>query len=123
MGMYTEIYVNVDLVEDTPQKVIDVLEAICCSNELPEGYPSRWEYLFSSGSYYTPNTCVSKLSFSTISKQYSLLGKGDIKDYNDEIVQFFEFIEPYVDKLGEKTFIGYYRYEESEEPVLVYARG
>lgn len=29
MGMYTEIYVNVDLKRDTPEEVIHVLKAMC----------------------------------------------------------------------------------------------
>ena len=125
MGMYTEIYVSVDLKEDTPEFIIDILKAICYNGHerLLEGYPSRWEYLFKSGSYYTSNTCVAEITFSPISGQYSLIGKGDIKNYEDEIEQFFSFIESYVDTCGVRTFMGYSLYEESVEPILFYAEG
>jgi hypothetical protein len=33
MGMYTEIYINVDLLENTPVKIIDTLKAICAGEE------------------------------------------------------------------------------------------
>lgn len=121
MSMYTEIYVNVDLKEETPVKIIEILRAMCDFNVNVEcliPYPHRWKYLFGSGSYYTPNTYCRKLTYDDTSKQYSLLAKGDIKNYNNEIEDFFEFIKPWC----EGEFIGYYRYEKSREPILVYAR-
>lgn len=121
MGMYTEIYVNVDLKENTPENIIEVLEAMCSGDPYAEALkdkPVRWGYLFNSGSYYTPNTACAKLTCDAISKQYSLLGKGDIKNYEGEIEAFFDFIKPWC----ENDFIGYYRYEESREPTLVYSK-
>jgi hypothetical protein len=118
MGMYTEIYVNVDLKKETPYEVICVLKAICEKDFKPKhlnDYPDRWGALFCSGSYYTPNTSCANLTFDNISGQYSLLGKGDIKNYDGEIEAFFTFIKPWC----EEGFIGYYRYEENREPTLV----
>ena len=120
MGMYTEIYVNVDLKRDTPEEVMTILRTIVNPNgELPSGFPQRWEYLFNSGSYYTPNTCCASLTYDRVSDQWSLLGKGDIKNYGWEIEQFFSFLKPYIDA-EEGEFIGYNRYEESNLPTLVF---
>ena len=119
MGMYTEIYVNVDLKENTPQSVLDVLKAMCEKDgnaECLKDKPTRWAYLFNNGSYYTPSTEVGILSCDDISKQWSLLGKGDIKNYQGEIEAFFEFIKPWCDD----EFVGYFRYEEDREPTLIY---
>lgn len=119
MGMYTEIYVNVDFEEGLPESVLNVLKAMCGwegFEEYIEEYPSRWFYLFNSGSYYTPNTSVAKLTCDDISGKWSLLGKGDVKNYGEEIEEFFEFIKPYV----ENNFMGYMMYEESYEPTLMY---
>lgn len=120
MGMYTEIYVNVDLVEDVPEEVLEVLKVMCGDSDkgLPKEYPDRWECLFSNMSYYTPNTKVSNLTFDDISNQWSLIGKGDIKNYDNEIEQFFEWIAPWC----ENDFIGYHRYEEQLVPTLVYRK-
>lgn len=120
MGMYTEIYVNVDLVGDLPEEVLNVLKAVVGEQgycHYLEGFPNRWGYLFNSGSYYTPNTSVKNLTYDTISGQWSLLGKGDLKNYDNEIQEFFEWIMPYVEDEG---FMGYYRFEESLEPILVF---
>ena len=122
MGMYTEIYVNVDLKPDTPDEIINVLRAMCkhdAAAECLKDKPGRWSYMFCSGSYYTPDTCCANLTFDSISRQYSLLAKGDIKNYNCEIERFFEFIRPWC----ESYFMGYYRHESDSEPTLVYCDG
>jgi len=123
MGMYTEIYVNVDLKKDTPDEIIEVLKAMCHMEESDEKVletcPDRWGGLFYSGSYYTPNTWCHSLTFDDISNKWSLLGKGDIKNYEGEIQKFFEWIIPYVDGCP-GDFIGYSRYEVDREPTLVF---
>lgn len=115
MGMYTEVYVNVDLKEDIPQKVFSVLDNVV-NYRNSEGYPGRWAMLFGDGSYYTPLTSVNNLTYDGIREGWSLLGKGDIKNYKGEIEAFFEFIAPWVYDEG---FIGYIRYEEDDLPTVV----
>lgn len=118
MGMYTEIFVNVDLKEETPDAVIQTLKAICekdYKNSLLADKPERWAWLFSNGSYYTPSTHCASLTFDKISNKWSLIGKGDIKNYEGEIEAFFDYIRPYV----EDNFMGYMRYEEDEMPKIM----
>lgn len=82
MGMYTEIYVNVDLKKETPDEIIQVLKAMCGQldrekeNEVFENLPDRWLGLFYNGSYYVPSTSCRFLRFDNISNRWSLLGKG-----------------------------------------------
>lgn len=123
--MYTEIYVNVDLKKETPEGVIQVLKGMCGSlsdeetEEVLKPYPGRWAYLFYSGSYYTPNTYCRLLEFDSITEKWSLLGKGDIKNYGQEIEAFFEWIMPWVNAFpGE--FVGYSRYEDQDKPTLYF---
>lgn len=125
MGMYTEIYVNVDLKDGIPKEVLAVLEAMCSRDTEAYallGLPRRWAFLFGNGSYYTPSTWVAKLTYDDISGQYSLLGKGDIKNYQNEIEEFFEWLMPYIDT-NEGAFIGYSRYEEDDVPTLYFKKG
>lgn len=120
MGMYTEIYVNTDLKKETPKEVIDVLSAMCDKNsdaKCLSDKPSQWAYLFNNGSYYLPLTECGKLTHDDISGQYSLLAKGDIKNYSGEIQEFLDFIKPWC----ESEFVGYYRCEECRDPTLVYS--
>ena len=109
MGMYTEVYISADLRSDMPEDKKDVLRAMCSGdwafmedNQLP----LRWSMLFGSGSCYTSDTQCSEFN----EERMSLIGKGDIKNYDDEIAKFFDFIIPWCED-GD-TFIGYYRYEE-----------
>ena len=123
MGMYTEIYVNVDLKKDTPDEVINALKAMCYMEDsdvkVLYPYPGMWEHLFSSNSYYTPNTWCSSLTYDEICNQWSLLGKGDIRNCQQEIQEFFEWIIPYVDGYP-GDFIGYHRHEDDKKPTLVF---
>ena len=119
MGMYTEIYVNVDLSKHTPSGVIDLLKAMSDGDSDSVEFndkPMRWRYLFNNVSYYLPSTWACRLTFDDIAEQYSFIGKGDIKNYQQEIELFFEFIKPWADD----DFIGYSRYEGNREPTLVY---
>jgi hypothetical protein len=125
MGMYTEIYINVDLKEETSDDVIQVLKAMCrmlpdqeCDEVLVD-YPQRWRCLFSNMSYYTPSTSCRFLQFDKITNRWSLLGKGDIKNYSGEIEKFFEWIMPHIDGCP-GDFIGYSRYEEDLQPTLLF---
>ncbi len=121
--MYTEIYVNVDLKKETPDEIIEVLKAMCDMEEsnkkVLEPYPDRWICLFSNMSYYTPSTRCRSLTYDDIKERWSLLGKGDIKNYGLDIEEFFEWIIPYVDGCP-GDFIGYHRYEEQRVPTLVF---
>lgn len=119
MGMYTEIYVNVDFKEETPREVIDTIKAMCefdPDHPCLSDKPIRWAYLFCDGSFYTPSTSCANLTYNDIGERWSLLGKGDIKNYDGEIESFFEYIRPWVDD----DFMGYSRYEEDREPTLYY---
>ena len=125
MGMYTEIFINVNLKKETPKDVIKVLKAIChvlpsqeCTETLAD-YPVRWECLFSDMSYYTPSTFCRYLNYDKIAERWSLLGKGDIKNYSGEIEEFFEWITPHIDAYP-GDFIGYSRYEEELNPKLYF---
>lgn len=128
MGMYTEIYVNVDLRRDTPEEVIHVLKAMCgkldpeIEEEALKDFPDRWCMLFSDCSYYTPRTFCKYLEFDSISNQWSLLGKGDIKNYGCEIEQFFEWLSPHIDA-WDGDFIGYKRHEEDQVPLMLFKKG
>lgn len=122
MGMYTEIYINVDLKEETPDDVIDVLKALCrfTGYELDTAkYPERWYSLFSNCSYYTPSTNCRSLVYDDIRSGWSLLGKGDIKNYANEIEKFFEWIMPWIEG-HPGDFVGYSRYEEDQIPTLIF---
>jgi len=111
---------NVDLKRGSPKSIIDDLQIIC-DGEAPVGRPFRWSGLFRDCSYHTPSTHCANFTYDALSKRWSLLGKGDIRNYDNEIEEFFEWIMPYIDApIG--AFIGYKRYEEDLKPNLEYKK-
>lgn len=121
MGMYTEVFVNADLKNGTPKSVINVLLAMCekrSDSPALKGITFRRGYMFNNGSYYTPYTECHSLTFDCGTGRWSIIAKGDIKNYENEIEQFFEWIMPHVDA-EEGEMIGYVRYEENLLPVII----
>lgn len=125
MGMYTELNLGVALKEDVPSNVIDILKYMLSDSEtepaeLPD-HPlfkaTRWNFMLVSDSYYFDGQTDSSLTYDDISNQYYLNVRCNLKNYDHEIGKFMDFIQPYLDTLG---FLGYTRYEEFNDPTLIY---
>ena len=127
MGMYTEIHFNSELKSDTPEDVINILKYMVgdLENE-PESKQdhelfgdTRWKFMLRCDSYYFDADTHSTLRFDDISNRYYLCVRSNLKNYGNEIENFVEWVKAYLDKTkGE--FLGFSRYEETEEPVLIY---
>lgn len=128
MGMYTEIYVKATFPKDTPKEVIEVIKYMMGQSETnPESLPdhplfgdTRWRYMLQCSSYYHVPKSVGEFWHDHISNGWYLVSRSDLKNYDNEIEHFFNWISPYVEKSNEKTFIGYSLYEENNEPTLYY---
>lgn len=128
MGMYTELHFNVELKEDTPAEVIELLgkmvkgEVSPHLNKLPS-HPlfaaARWQWMLRSDSYYFNADTNSTLRFDKIPNAYYLCIRCNVKNYDNEIEKFVDWIKPYVNAY-EGDFLGFSRYKETEEPTLIY---
>lgn len=128
MGMYTEMFVKVTLKEDVPDEVVQLLEGMVGYAEYPVILPDhplfskpRWGALLTCSSYYHQPFATTSFKYEDIARQWFLCSRSDLKNYDGEIEAFFDWILPYVEKLADKTFIGYSLYEEDSEPTLYYA--
>lgn len=132
MGMYTECYINCRLIRDLPKEVIDILKYLFDNDDdkleepaiLPEHKffkTTRWEAVGHGHSFYHIPFPTSKLLFMEADKRYYLTSRFDLKNYEGEIELLFDWIMPYMDNY-DGEFIGYSRYEEDNEPVLIFAR-
>ena len=126
MGMYTELNIGVNLVPDTPENIINILNyMLSCSNDVIEpettDHPlfstERWSYMLVCDSYYFDGRTDSSMVRDDISGEYELNVRCNVKNYNDEIELFLDFIQPYLETNG---FLGYTRYEEFDDPILIY---
>ena len=130
MGMYTEIYVKAVLKGDVDDNVVNIIKYMLGMDnieleDLTLPYhrlfaTSRWHYMLQSSSYYHIPYTVKLFEYDEISENYYLVVRSDFKNYQGEIGKFFDWIAPYIEKCGDKTFIGYSLYEEYDEPKLYY---
>ena len=126
MGMYTEIYVNVELREDTPPEVHEFLSVFGATTP-PSDHPlfstPRWDAIFHGGTrsyYFTRMGFYRYRAPDPVHAGLSLC--ADIKNYDSEIELFVDWITPYVaGNEYDRVHIGHTRYEEAIEPTLLYA--
>ena len=124
MGMYTEIFFRAELRTDVPTKVIDLIRA-WITNEVPDNLPDhplfkcdRWGTLLNGGSAYFPTMVSPVFARGGFSHEWELSFNSSLKNYDGEIQQFFDWINPYLRAVpGE--FIGYHLYEADEVPTLM----
>lgn len=129
--MYTEIYVNFRMIDNVPENVVNLIKVMTGEIENNESiekpnHPlfktTRWWFLFNSHSFYHIPYTVVNFKKNDISRNWYLTARSDLKDYDNEVELFFDWIKQYIDSRGDnKTFIGYSRHEESDEPILYYA--
>jgi len=132
--MYTELSIGFYFKEDTPKKVIDIIEYMVSPEKrdeieeteelgLPEHplfHTERWQWMLNSaGSYYFRRKPSLVWLFDDIKKQWNLSFTTNIKNYDSEWQKFCHWIAPYVEE--DEAPIGTYRYEEDELPTLVIA--
>lgn len=127
MGMYTAFHFASELKKDTPKEVIEILKFMDrqkeeCPKQLPEHNffkCNRWGYLFTMSSYYFDAKTSHFFEFDVITDSYFLTVTSNLKNYDNEIELFIDWIHPYLAKY-DGDFLGYSRYEETEEPTLLY---
>lgn len=121
MGMYTEIFFRATLKRDTPDEVLAPIRAMLGQAEVdPDDLPNhplfecpRWDMLGMSSSYYFPDHTPSGMEKDDIRKAWGVYLNADLKNYDDEIEKFFDWIDPYIDA-GPGEFLGYSLYEDVE---------
>lgn len=124
MGMYTQLVMACS-VKNNPEAV-HVLKFLIDPHddkfEVPD-HPffrtDRWRWLFvMSSHYFTPSTSQ-KFEYNEVAEAWSLITCSNLKNYDNEIEKFIDWISPYLSDSEE--MVGYYRYEEDREPTIIYA--
>ena len=126
MGMYTELVLGVELnaTKEVLQKLKFMLGTsgrdvnikhplFSCKNNTP----TRWSSMLISGSYYFDGQTDSKLFHDNICGGDYLNVRCNLKNYDNEIKLFLDWLCPYIATEG---FLGYTRYEENYNPTLIY---
>jgi hypothetical protein len=122
MGMYTELLLKCDVKNDIPDADKKVLNFLFNNGEEPflDELPlhkffieTRWKHIGNSSSYYHIPWATSKYA-----EDY-IFSRSDFKNYRTEIETFLDYLSPLLDT-EEGKCIGYWWYEEDNEPTLIF---
>ena len=125
MGMFTELVLAAELKETLPEEVKDILMQMTSqSNCEPTALPAhkffktrKWRNLLVADSHYFAGRAHSLLTCDDFSKVYSLSIRCNLKNYDNEIELFLDWLSPYIETSG---FLGYIMLEGSTDPELIY---
>lgn len=124
MGMYTELNICFDLAKDTPKNVISILKYLIEETDINCALPKhdffkcdRWKTIARGDSYYFQGLTKSSIKYDNILYTWKVNIRANLKNYDMEIEKFLGWIAPYI---AEDGFLGYTRYEEFEDPTLIY---
>jgi hypothetical protein len=128
MGMYTEIIFGAALRKDTPKHIIEIIQKMVNREGLyglkPDHpfFESKCSWLLAAnGSYYFPGIVEPQFKFNDIAEQWYLHLRTNIKNYNNEIEKFLDWIKPYIYKgSGTRDFYAIVTYEADETPTIYY---
>lgn len=128
MGMYTEFHFNSELIMPLPNNIKDILLYMIGDIEDKPNIPNhnlfktdRWRFMLQSDSHYFDADTYSTLRYDKISRCYYLCIRCNLKNYCSEIELFIDWISQYLNKFN-GDFLGFYRYEETETPTIIYYR-
>lgn len=124
MGMYTEIFFRAE-VDAEAGAIIAMLgngtEAIGWPDHEFFSAP-RFTAIATCSSYYFPQANHFAVEYDEITRSWHASFRANLKDYDDEIAKFFDWVTPHV-LMSDGAFIGYSLYEEDETPTLKFKQG
>lgn len=125
MGMYTELVLKCEVSGDAPEIVKNVVRHLFSGGERPEQIPEheffkchRWSSIGSGSSAYHFPEAISNLFKYDWDESLYIFSRSDLKNYDDEIAKFVDWITPHLVAHGE-TCIGWSWYEDDEKPTLI----
>lgn len=126
MGMYTELNLGVEIANNLNiihdlKIMLGTIDGDIVSNH--DLFKTRqWDNMLLSDSYYFDGQTDSKLfrdDLDSNNPMYYLNVRCNLKNYDNEIKLFLDWLCPYILTEG---FLGYMRYEESYAPTLIYKK-
>lgn len=130
MGMYSTLHFYASLKIDTPDEIIETLDYMLGHTHDQPNPPfdaGNWFFMLQGESAYLPGSHLTESQGGTPyggGRGYDLAVNSSLKNYDNEIVKFLDWIMPYVDygQGKDNDFLGYWMYESDEEPTLIYKK-
>ena len=124
MGMYTELIFGASFKPETPKQVIDTLRYM--AGDLKEeprnmAFDSNRNPLVGGSHYFGVISSVTKMYYNEIAKCWVLSSRANLKNYDNNIDLFLEWVKPYIDNgSGARDMYAIKIYEEQSEPTIYY---
>ena len=126
--MYTELIFGCKLSKSTPKVCLDALNHVINGkeddtvSEEVQSFITKYslDYLCWCSSYYF-GVCesISKMWYDSISNSWRISIRSSIKNYNNEIERFLDYIKNYVERgSGDREIYAYVTYEKAEFPTI-----
>lgn len=110
MGQYTQLFLDLSLSFEMPQKHVNVIRSMV--EDKCNYFGDKTDRIFKSTSSYFNGTAFSRFDFDKLHKEYKLTVLCDFKNYEESRERFLEFIKPYIITRG---MIGFTRIDEYPE--------
>lgn len=133
MGMYTELYISVEVNAPEDSLVANVLERLfnmredrtAATPDHPFFKTPRWGCIGRHSSFYHTPMSTSKVSRCHPSNRDVLYvtSRSDLKNYDNEINLFLDWLSRHLHSPCEGDYLGHVRYEECELPDLLLWEG
>jgi len=129
MGMYTELYLSLSIRGDIPADAREALYFLFGDGDQPTTWPDHEAFtkervtcglLGRGNSFYFVPRSVKLFDHETINDTYVLISRSDIKNYEEEIEAFLDWLGQYVHTPCDEH-VGHIRYEEDHRPTLLFA--
>lgn len=122
------LQLNMNLKKNTPKYVINILNHLMGNDKENSfghfSFPDneffrcdRFKFIFLCDSYYFDGYTNSGIEYDHIDEKYHIVVNSNLKNYDDEIDKFLNWIQPYIDTEG---FLGYKRFETCNFPTLIF---
>ena len=118
MGMYTQLVINTKIRDDISNEIINILAFLFNGEELNEDIIPEHKF-FKCQRWELIGRCGYILSATSQYKGGYLFSKSELKNYNNEIELFIDWLKPYICEYSDE-FIGYWLYEEYDKPELIF---
>lgn len=119
MGEYTELLLKCRIKENISEDVNHILNYLFNDDNHPDKLPDhgffkceRWYMIGRCCSYYHIPS-----SFSKFDERY-LFSRSDLKNYDQEIYKFLDWVDPYIDE-DINQCIGWVWQEQEDNPTLI----
>lgn len=124
MGMYTELIFGASLKQSTPENIIEELKfltGLTSYKPKASSLPFELNPLSGASYYFGVSESVTRMRYDEISKCWVISSRANIKNYENEIESFLEWIKPHIESgSGKREMYAVTMYEEDSEPKIYY---